>query len=75
MTLYRVLQATVQMESTITCRKRKADDDMDKLSEPVIVEYNNENMQIKVEKVLGHIVWLLRRGLWTIHKVLSNRGR
>jgi len=39
-----------------------------KLSEPVIVEYNNENMQIKVEKVLGHIVWLLRRSLWTIHK-------
>ena len=30
-----------------------------KLSEPVIVEYNDENMQIKVEKVLGHIVWLL----------------
>ena len=25
----------------------------------MIVEYNDENMQIKVEKVLGHIVWLL----------------
>jgi len=34
MTLDRVLQATVQMESTITCRKRKADEieyDMDKV--------------------------------------------
>ena len=84
-------QATVQMESPLTCRKRKANEiddeyDMDKvwgivtdaekwyfmectldeerkpsfkLSEPVIVEYNDENMQIKVKKVLGHIVWLL----------------
>ena len=25
----------------------------------MIVEYNDENMQIKVERVLGHIVWLL----------------
>src|SRR4051794_8711204 len=33
-----------------------------KLSEPVIVEYNEENMQIKVEKILGHIVWLLEGG-------------
>jgi len=30
-----------------------------RLSEPVIIEYNDENMQIKVEKVLDHIVWLL----------------
>ncbi|PKB93214.1 hypothetical protein RhiirA5_441991 [Rhizophagus irregularis] len=68
-------QATVQMESSLTCHKRKANEieeyDMDKctldderkpsfkLSEPVIVEYNDENMQIKVERVLGHIVWLL----------------
>jgi len=27
-----------------------------RLSEPVIIEYNDENMQIKVEKVLDHIV-------------------
>jgi hypothetical protein len=79
------------MESSLTCRKRKANEiddeyDMDKvwgivtdaekwyfmecmldeerkpsfrLSEPVIVEYNDENMQIKVKKILGHIVWLL----------------
>ncbi|RIA96390.1 hypothetical protein C1645_815407 [Glomus cerebriforme] len=57
-------QTTVQMESSLTCRKRKANEiddeyDMDKVWEPVIVEYNDENMQIKVEKVLGHIVWLL----------------
>src|SRR6266542_3761273 len=84
-------QATMQMESSLTCRKRKANEindeyDMDKvwgiitdaekwyfmectldeerkpsfrLLEPVIIEYNDENMQIKVEKVLGHIVWLL----------------
>ena len=30
-----------------------------KLSEPVVVIYNDENLQTKVEKVLGHIVWLL----------------
>ncbi|PKC03571.1 hypothetical protein RhiirA5_380064 [Rhizophagus irregularis] len=30
-----------------------------KLSEPVIVVYKDENLQDKVEKVLGHIVWLL----------------
>ena len=30
-----------------------------KLSEPVVVVYNDENLQTKVEKVLGHIVWLL----------------
>ncbi|PKK69748.1 hypothetical protein RhiirC2_747804 [Rhizophagus irregularis] len=31
-----------------------------KLSEPVIVVYKDENLQAKVEKVLGHIVWLLK---------------
>ena len=81
-------QASVQMESTLT-RKRKADEieqDLDKvfgivtdasewyfmecsldsegkptfkLSEPVTVVYKDENLQVKVEKVLGHIVWLL----------------
>src|SRR5215510_8240751 len=30
-----------------------------KLSEPVTVVYKDENLQTKVEKVLGHIVWLL----------------
>jgi hypothetical protein len=30
-----------------------------KLSEPVTVVYKDENLQDKVEKVLGHIVWLL----------------
>jgi hypothetical protein len=30
-----------------------------KLSEPVTVVYKDENLQVKVEKVLGHIVWLL----------------
>jgi hypothetical protein len=29
------------------------------ISKPVIVVYDDENLQIKVEKVLGHIVWLL----------------
>ena len=83
-------QASVQMESTLT-RKRKVDEinngqDVDrvfgivtdasewyfmecsldnerkptfKLSEPVTVVYKDENLQVKVEKVLGHIVWLL----------------
>ena len=31
-----------------------------KLSEPVVVVYNNENMKTMVEKVLSHIVWLLQ---------------
>ncbi|EXX60548.1 hypothetical protein RirG_178950 [Rhizophagus irregularis DAOM 197198w] len=35
-----------------------------KLSEPVIVEYNDENMQIKVKKVLRHIVWLRSFSKW-----------
>ena len=30
-----------------------------KLSKPVIVVYDDENLQAKVEKVLAHIVWLL----------------
>jgi hypothetical protein len=82
-------QASVQLESTLT-RKRKADeidneqgDDrvfgivtdafewyfMEcsydegklsfKLSKPVTVVYEDEDLQAKVEKVLGHIVWLL----------------
>jgi len=85
-----IAQATVQMESSLTCRKRKANEidecDMDKvwgivtdaekwyfmectqgeegkplfkLSKPVIVVYDDENLQAKVEKVLGHIAWLL----------------
>jgi hypothetical protein len=31
-----------------------------KLSKPVIVVYDDENLQTKVEKVLGYIVWLLK---------------
>jgi hypothetical protein len=86
-----VAQCAVQLESSLSNRKRKADemeekqafgrvfgivtdaekfyfmecsmDDQDrpsfKLSEPVVVVYNDENLQAKVEKVLGHIVWLL----------------
>lgn len=87
-------QASVQMESSLTGRKRKAnemDDDereVDKvfgivtdaekwyfmtctldekgkpsfeLSKPISVPYNNNgDMQINVEKVLGHIMWLLK---------------
>src|SRR5215469_6511323 len=30
-----------------------------KLTEPVTVVYENEDLQSKVKKVLGHIVWLL----------------
>ena len=30
-----------------------------KLSEPVTVVYKDEDLQAKVEKVLGHIAWLL----------------
>jgi hypothetical protein len=30
-----------------------------KLSEPVVVVYNDENMENMVKKVLGHIAWLL----------------
>jgi len=85
-----IAQATVQMESSLTCRKRKASEidkyDMDivwgivtdaekwyfmectfdeekkpafKLSEPVVVIYNDDNMENMVVKVLSHIVWLL----------------
>jgi len=84
-------QASVQMESTLT-RKRKADEidngqDVDrvfgivtdasewyfmecsldnegkpsfKLSKPVIIVYDDANVDTKVKKVLSHIVWLLQ---------------
>ncbi|PKC71007.1 hypothetical protein RhiirA1_413649 [Rhizophagus irregularis] len=46
-----------------------------KLSEPVIVVYKDENLQAKVEKVLGHIVWLLEEAQkpGMIRKVGKNR--
>ncbi|CAG8465645.1 14585_t:CDS:2 [Cetraspora pellucida] len=84
-------QATVQMESSLTCRKRKANEINDecgldkvwgivtdaekwyfmectldkgrpsfKLSEPITVVYKDKNMQMKVERVLSHIIWLLK---------------
>jgi hypothetical protein len=87
-------QATVQMESSLTCRKRKANEidecDMDKvwgivtdaekwyfmecafdeekkptfkLSEPVFVVYNDDNMENMVVKVLSHLF-----GCWKKHK-------
>ncbi|KAF0404050.1 crinkler family protein [Gigaspora margarita] len=30
-----------------------------KLSKPLSVAYEDEDMKVKVEKVLGHIIWLL----------------
>ncbi|RIA80856.1 hypothetical protein C1645_881931 [Glomus cerebriforme] len=30
-----------------------------KLSEPVTIVYKDDNLQAKVKKVLGHIVWIL----------------
>ena len=30
-----------------------------KLSKPVVVVYEDDDMKVKVEKVLSHIVWLL----------------
>jgi hypothetical protein len=86
-----VAQCAVQLESSLSNRKHKADemeekqtfrrvfgivtdaekfyfmecsmDDQDrpsfKLSEPVVIIYNDKNLQSKVEKVLRYIVWLL----------------
>ncbi|CAG8832011.1 25546_t:CDS:2, partial [Gigaspora margarita] len=86
-----VAQCAVQLESSLSNRKRKAEeieedqilgrvfgivtdaekfyfmecslDDQDrpcfKLSEPVVVVYNDDNMENMVVKVLSHIVWLL----------------
>ncbi len=86
-----VVQYVVQLESSLSNRKRKANemeedqmvgkvfgivtdaekfyfmecslDKQDrpsfKLSEPVVVVYNDENMENMVVKVLSHIVWLL----------------
>ncbi|CAG8720656.1 6632_t:CDS:2, partial [Gigaspora rosea] len=98
-------QASVQMESSLTGRKRKAneiDDDergVDKvfgivtdaekwyfmtctldekgkpsfgLSKPISVFYNNNgDMQINVEKVLGHIVWLLKEAQKSVETSLN----
>ena len=30
-----------------------------KLSKPAVVVYEDEDMKVKVEKVLSHIIWLL----------------
>lgn len=38
------------------------------LSEPVIVVYKDEDLQAKVEKVLGHIVWLLEEAVGRFSK-------
>jgi len=86
-----VAQCAVQLESSLSNRKRKANeveenqmvgkvfgivtdaekfyfmecslDNQDrpsfKLSEPVVVIYNDENMENMIRKVLSHIVWLL----------------
>ncbi|CAI2176684.1 8177_t:CDS:2 [Funneliformis geosporum] len=85
-----VAQCTVQLESSLTYHKRKADemeertfgrvfgivtdaekfyfmecsmDDQDrpsfKLSKPVTVVYEDNNLQKKVEKAFEHVVWLL----------------
>ncbi|RIA83419.1 hypothetical protein C1645_880515 [Glomus cerebriforme] len=86
-----VAQCAVQLESSLSNRKRKANemeenqivgkvfgivtdakkfyfmecslDNQDrpsfKLSEPVVVVYNDDNMENMVGKVLSHIVWLL----------------
>ncbi|CAI2186143.1 6966_t:CDS:2, partial [Funneliformis geosporum] len=56
-------QATVQMESSFS-RKRKANEIDDekpvfKLSKPLFVTYEDEGMKDMAEKVLGHILWLL----------------
>ncbi|EXX70886.1 hypothetical protein RirG_083340 [Rhizophagus irregularis DAOM 197198w] len=99
-------QATVQMESSLTCRKRKVNEIDDsygldkvwgivtdaekwyfmecmldgegkpsfKLSEPVIVVYKDENLQAKVEKVLGHIVWLLEEAQKPMEASQSGEG-
>ncbi|PKK56210.1 hypothetical protein RhiirC2_858701 [Rhizophagus irregularis] len=56
-------QATVQMESSLS-RKRKVNEIDDekpvfKLSKPLFVAYEDEGMKDMVEKVLAHILWLL----------------
>lgn len=33
-----------------------------KLSKPMIVVYGNKNMERDVERVLGHIAWVIRGG-------------
>ena len=44
-----------------------------KLSESVTVVYKDENLQDKVEKVLGHIVWLLEEAQKPVETSQSDR--
>ena len=44
-----------------------------KLSESVTVVYKDENLQTKVEKVLGHIVWLLEEAQKPVETSQSDR--
>ncbi|CAG8659539.1 6431_t:CDS:2 [Paraglomus brasilianum] len=44
-----------------------------KLSEPVTVVYKDENLQVKVEKVLGHIVWLLEEAQKPVESGVKSR--
>ncbi|CAG8733471.1 31467_t:CDS:2, partial [Racocetra persica] len=59
-----IAQNAVQLESALSNRKCKASEMEDekpsfKLSKPVTVVYDDEDLQAKVGKVLGHIAWLL----------------
>ncbi|CAB4440899.1 unnamed protein product [Rhizophagus irregularis] len=45
-----------------------------KLSEQVTVVYKDENLQDKVEKVLGHIVWLLEEAQKPMEASQSGEG-
>ncbi|PKY29495.1 hypothetical protein RhiirB3_446143 [Rhizophagus irregularis] len=51
-----IAQNAVQLESALSNRKRKQVRWREELSEPVTVVYKDENLQAKVEKVLGHMV-------------------
>uniref|UniRef100_U9SWH7 Uncharacterized protein n=1 Tax=Rhizophagus irregularis (strain DAOM 181602 / DAOM 197198 / MUCL 43194) TaxID=747089 RepID=U9SWH7_RHIID len=51
-----IAQNAVQLESALSNRKRKQVRWREELSEPVTVVYKDEDLQAKVEKVLGHMV-------------------
>ncbi|GBC42816.2 uncharacterized protein OCT59_008106 [Rhizophagus irregularis] len=69
-------QVSVQMESTLS-RKRKADeiDNGQDVLGLLPMHPNDENLQAKVEKDLGHIVWILEKAQKPVEALQSGVKR
>ncbi|GES86034.1 hypothetical protein GLOIN_2v1881079 [Rhizophagus clarus] len=55
-----ITQNSVQLESVLLVKQVEQDRLRFKILKPVVVVYGTESMEGNIERVLGHIVWLLR---------------